>query len=210
MINKNWNSIIEVILVIVIVTIWIIWAYGVLNSWQKLAVTSENKIKAINIAREWMEASSNIRDTNWIKFPSDYLNCWATKDYNWNCIWNSTPPFILSWSYILIQSWALWYLTWLTANADTLSWSGYMQKFPVYFDAEWLISQNFNTTQICSNTKSASCKSIFTREIKIDLNVPNSKMKVNSIVKWYDWSKNDWPHIIDLESTLTNWKKNLY
>ncbi|HCW32482.1 TPA: hypothetical protein DGH83_03240 [Candidatus Peregrinibacteria bacterium] len=38
----------------------------------------ENQIMAYNIAREGVEAIRNIRDTNWLKFPGDHLNCWDT------------------------------------------------------------------------------------------------------------------------------------
>lgn len=50
--NKRGNSVIEIIVVIIIVTIGIVGAYGIINSGQKLSTTSENRIKAINIARE--------------------------------------------------------------------------------------------------------------------------------------------------------------
>ena len=50
--NTRGNSIIEVIVVIIILTIGIVGTYGILNGGQKLASTSENRIKAINIARE--------------------------------------------------------------------------------------------------------------------------------------------------------------
>ncbi len=51
-INIRGNSIIEVIVVIVILTIGIIGTYGIIDRGQKLANSSENRIKAINIARE--------------------------------------------------------------------------------------------------------------------------------------------------------------
>lgn len=50
--NKRGNSIIEVMVVIIILTIGIVGAYNILDSGQKLSSTSENRIKAINIARE--------------------------------------------------------------------------------------------------------------------------------------------------------------
>lgn len=84
--NIRGNSIIEVMVVIIILTIGITGTYNIINSGQKLSVTSENRIKAINIAREGLEAIENIRDTNWIKFSSDYTNCWNVKNYDVNCI----------------------------------------------------------------------------------------------------------------------------
>lgn len=50
--NKRGNSIIEVMVVIIILTVGIVGAYGILDGGQKLSSTSENRIKAINIARE--------------------------------------------------------------------------------------------------------------------------------------------------------------
>lgn len=50
--NQRGNSIIEVMVVIIIITTGIVGTYGILNSGQKLSTASENRIKAINIARE--------------------------------------------------------------------------------------------------------------------------------------------------------------
>gem|GEM_PF-6694048 len=50
--NKRGNSIIEIMIVILILTVGIIGTYGILNSGQRLSIASENRIKAINIARE--------------------------------------------------------------------------------------------------------------------------------------------------------------
>jgi Tfp pilus assembly protein PilV len=87
-INNRGNSIIEVMVVLLILTVGIVGTYGILDSGQKLSTTTQNRIKAINIAREGMEAVENIRDTNWLKFSSDYENCWKVKDYDSTCIGN--------------------------------------------------------------------------------------------------------------------------
>ncbi len=101
--SQRGNSIIEVMVVIIILTIGITGAYNIISSGQKLSSTAENRIKAINIAREGLEAVENIRDTNWIKFSSDYNNCWKVKDYDTTCIGNSGKEYLTG-SYILIQS----------------------------------------------------------------------------------------------------------
>ena len=54
---------------------------------------TENKIKAINIAREGIEGMTNIRDTNWLRFSSDKINCWKVKDYSSSCIGNPLAPY---------------------------------------------------------------------------------------------------------------------
>jgi prepilin-type N-terminal cleavage/methylation domain-containing protein len=51
-IKKRGNSIIEIMVVVVILSIGIMGTYNILNGGQKLSTTSENRIKAINIARE--------------------------------------------------------------------------------------------------------------------------------------------------------------
>ena len=198
MFNKKGNSIIEVVVVIVILTIWIVWTYEIVNSWQKLATTTENRIKAINIAREWLEAVTNIRDTNWIKFSSDYKNCWNVADYNDSCIW-ATNVSTLTWN-ILYQNWALWYLSWSTNNK-------------VYLDSEWMIYQTWATNitwdnKLCSNLVNKSCRTPFTREIKISTLSAGSDIEINSIVEWVDNSK-QWKHTINLKTTLKNWKIDL-
>lgn len=201
--SKKWNSIIEVVVVIVILTIWIIWTYSILNSSMILSTSTENKIKAINIAREWIEAVTNIRDTNWIKFSSDYKDCWFTKAYDINCIsWTNTT--YSSWSYTLNQSWSLWYLSWVLAPIPAY-WSWYIKDFLVYFDSNWLITQTGSYTQNCSSLTNTWCFSIFTREIKINVLDPK-QIKISSIVNWSDASSQTWSHTINLETILTNWK----
>ena len=191
LITTRGNSIIEVMVVIVLLSIGIMGTYGIVDSGQKLATTSDNRIRAINIAREWLEAVENIRDTNWIKFSSDYNNCWRTKDYNVSCIGNTVTT--LSGSNVLVQSWSLWYLS----GATTL--------FPVYLDTNGLSSSSGSNIN-CSTARTVDCKTIFERQIQITYPVDTDHMKINSIVSWRDWSKTE-KHKINLETVLTNWKK---
>jgi hypothetical protein len=44
------------------------------------------KIQAIQIAREGIEAMTNIRDTNWKMLSTDNKNCWNTLNYDTNCV----------------------------------------------------------------------------------------------------------------------------
>lgn len=197
MFNKKGNSIIEVVIVIVILTIWIVWTYEIINSGQKLATTTENRIKAVNIAREWIEAVTNIRDTNWIKFSSDYPKCWNVADYNNSCIWASSVS-TLTWG-ILYQNGALWYLTWSTNNKVYLDDKGMLYQ-------TWTINIPFDS-KLCTNLFNKSCRTPFSRDIQIFF--PNNEtMKINSIVEWIDNSK-QWKHTINLETTLKNWKIDL-
>lgn len=102
--NSRGNSIIEVIVVMLVLTTGLTGAYTILSSGKTLALTTENRIKAVNIAREGIEAVENIRNTNWIKFSSDYNACYDVDGYNPLCIGNTAPshPYsIKSGSYVL-------------------------------------------------------------------------------------------------------------
>lgn len=206
--NRRGNSIIEVMVVIIILTIGIIGTYGILNSGQKLATTSENRIKAINIAREWMEAVENIRDTNWLKFSSDYTNCWKVKDYDAGCIGTGLPQIVTA-SYILVQNGTLWTLSGSSVTAPLptgVDYKTYTDKFPIFLDSFGLTNSSGGNIK-CTSSKTSDCKTIFTREIQITYpSVDNDHMKVNSIVTWMDSSRG-LPYSINLETILTNWKK---
>lgn len=148
-----------------------------------------------------MESVENIRDTNWVKFSSDYGNCWDVKDYNANCIGNPGNRFPVG-SYILVQSGTLWTLSGTITPSGT--YGTYITQFPVFLDSNGLTTYSGSSVG-CTSSKTVDCKTIFTREIRI--NYPsNDHMEVNSIVTWKDSSGSS-PHSIDLETVLTNWKK---
>ncbi|MDD2487032.1 MAG: hypothetical protein PHS92_01560 [Candidatus Gracilibacteria bacterium] len=192
--NKG-NSIIEVVVVIVILTFGIVGTFSILNSSQILSTTTENKIKAINIARDGIESVINIRDTNWIKFSSDYSYCWFVKAYDVNCI-GSTLATLKNYptgDYAIEQIGSLLYLTGST-------------QFPVYYDANGLITQSGSFSTKCTSSLSTGCVSIFTRKIHIEVIDPLNEIKVSSIAEWRDSAKKNGPYRINLETTLTNWK----
>jgi hypothetical protein len=64
--------------------------YNIYGSSIKLSNSTENKITAISIAREGIEAITNIRDTNNLLFKADLKNCWNVLNYNANCIGDNT------------------------------------------------------------------------------------------------------------------------
>jgi len=203
--NQRGNSIIEVMVVIVILTIGIVGTYGILNSGQKISIGAENRLKAINIAREWIEAVENIRDSNWIKFSNDYDNCWKVKNYDPLCIGDTSGNRNFSTgSYLLVQSGTLWTLSGtITPNS---AYNLYKEQFPIFLDSNGFAVSSGNNTP-CTSSVTSNCKTIFTREIQIR-NPDSNHLKINSIVQWVDNSKTSKPYILNLETTLTNWKKN--
>lgn len=75
---------------ILVVSVGIMGAYQIANRGNTLATTTENRIKAINMAREGLEIVENIRDSNWIKLSSDYKSCYDVLDYDLSCIGRGT------------------------------------------------------------------------------------------------------------------------
>lgn len=196
--DKKATSIIEAVVILWIVVTWIVWMFKVYDNSQKLSSSTSNKIQAIQISREWIEAVKNIRDTNWILFSSDNKNCWNVKDYNNSCVWdNNTTYDIWSWSYKIFQnSDNRWYLSKKTTSETSFTKTDYRNEMKVWLDSNWFFTQTWAVTEI---------KPLFTREIKISY-PETSKMQVISKVQWKDLSSNR-QHKVEFKSILTNWKK---
>ncbi len=195
--NNNATSIAEAMIVMLVIIVWVTWLYNIYNKSNKLSNATKNRIEAIEIAREWIEAMKNIRDTNWIMFAWDKANCWNTYNYNSNCVWWWGTKIENNKSYIIYQNKSenfKWYL-----KKPNISWSysfknlDYRNKFRVYKE-NWFYNQTWSTN-----------KTIYTREIKIT-NLTSTWMLVNSIVKWVDNSKSG-VYTIKLQDLLTNWQK---
>lgn len=199
--SRSGTTIIESIVVMMIVVIWIIWMYSIFINSQNVATSTSNRVQAISMAREWIEALMNIRDTNWLLFAANTGNCWHTFNYDWNCILAASwTTMIQSWSYIVYQNESnnRWFLS--GATSGNYSDINYRNRFRVNIWSGWLYTQswweNFNP--------------LFTREIKIsyvDNLSPPQKMKVESIVRWTDSARNSGNYEINLDTILTNWKK---
>lgn len=199
--SKIWTSIVEAIVVTLIITVWIIWVFNIYTNAQKLSITSKNRLTASLIARDWIEALTNIRDTNWKIFSANNTNCWNVKDYNANCI--TDPNLIIQpWSYKIYKSNNnRWYLYSVSASETRDFDVNYRNDYKVMLDSNWLYTQSWWTQELIPT---------FTRELKIsyDSTTPaNQKMKINSIVKWVDNSLKT-PHKVEFETVLSNWKKN--
>lgn len=207
--NTRATSIVESMVVMLIIVTGITGMYSIFTQSQRLSNTTGHRIEAIQIAREWIEAFTNIRNTNWILFAADYKNCWNTLNYNNTCIWddtNSQNTDITSTDRYVVypdESTNRWMLESRTGTdySDTL----YRDNFRVNKDSNGLYTQSGWTL---SNP-------IFTREIQIEyiedtnwvwwITSDDEKMKITSTVQWLDNAKAT-PHSIELEMILTNWK----
>ena len=206
---KKATSIAETIVIMFIITTWLIWMYKIFWESKKLLVVTKNRIEAIQIAREWIEAMINIRNTNWLLYSADSKNCWNTLNYANNCIGNtrystqSNSTDIAIWSYIIYKMvnnrWVI-----MSRNSGSYNSSVYRDDFEVSRDSDLFYTQ----------TWWISFKPLFTREIKVNyldtdandlVNSNDEKMRVVSIVRWKDNSSSK-PYKVELETILSNWK----
>ena len=193
--NKKATSIVEAMVVMMIITSWIVWMYKIHDESLNLSVSINNKIHAIQMAKQWIEAATNIRDTNWLIFPSDYVNCWNTLNYDPGCIWNSSPDDIGDGSYKIYQTlnnrWEIVEIieAW---GYETLA---YRNAYKVGLK-DWIYTQSGITDSITP---------LFTREIKFNYIDPD-RITITSLVQRADSSSTK-PHKVELVQILTNWKK---
>lgn len=203
-----------------ILSVGIMGAYQVATQGNNLERMTENRTKAIAFAREGLEATENIRDTNWLKFSTNYANCFDVLNYDINCT-NPTALVVRinDGSYVVTQDSSLiWRLnpvagvpiseTSIGADRET-----YMNRFPLLLDADGKSTQTGATNlPKCRNDLQINCNTNFTREIRITrpgtLGVLNP-IQVKSIVTWMD-GKQPKPYVIEMEYTLQNWKNTFY
>lgn len=198
--RKDASTLIEAMVVLVIVTIGVTGTYQVLEGGNRLAETTEARIQAINLAREGIEAVENIRNTNWVKFSSDYENCFDVLNYDGTCVGNaSTAKMSDGVPRILVNQDGMWYL-----SGSSTTWSG------VTIASNGVSVQGAGSTLAYCNSKAPrNCRTPFFRTVTIT-NVGASgskKFQVTSTVSWRDDSKNT-PYRIQLTHILTNWKPN--
>lgn len=197
--GKKWSSLIEIMAMMAILWLAVTAMFSTIVSGIYLATDSESRIKAVNLAREWVEWVTNLRNTNWLRFSSDQINCWRVLWYQSGCIWDSTFANANSFwtgasttSYILENKNGAWYLTGTTSG----SW--------LWIDNDWYYYASGTTWgDLCTFDLTTNCRSLFTREIRIQQD-PSSTGTINitTVVDWFDRR----PQNVTIYSTLTNWK----
>ena len=194
------------VIMLIIVT-GVVGMYNIYNESVRLSDLTAQRLQAIQIAREWIEALENIRNTNWILYASDYQDCWNTLNYQSGCIpdINLTTTDIVAGSYLLYQNAdSRWQLDRVDPAASDFS-PEYREDFEVFRDDNGFYTQDGSSNTLVTKTPLTP---IFTREIQIrypsDSN--DSSMNVASIVKWDGRADN--VHTVELNLNLTNWKND--
>ncbi len=196
--GKKWSSFIEIMAMMAILSVSIAAMFSTVTSWIYFSKDSENRIKAINLAREWIEWITNLRNTNWIRFSSDQVNCWRILNYDAYCIgsishstWSSIWTGVVVKSYVLENKNGAWYLTGTTSG----TW--------LWIDSNWFYYASGTTPSDirCSLSITKNCRSTFTREIRA-IEANSWILNVTSLVDWNEhWAEN-----VTLTTTLTNWR----
>ena len=83
--NKKGETILEVLVALVVITIGAATATSLIVSSLKANLFNKDSLVALNLAQEGIEYMRNLRDTNWIKFSADTQGCWNTKPDVDNC-----------------------------------------------------------------------------------------------------------------------------
>ncbi len=217
--NFHATSIIEAMIVLVVVVTWIVGVYGLMDSSQKLSRATANRIEAIQIARDGLEAMTNIRDTNWLLFAADTKNCWNVLNYNINCVGDTTATYDMNIGanqgirlsknasnqfFIDIQSYGG------TAIND-LSNSTYISRFRVKRED----TPSGSWSGFYTQSGGTDIVPLYTREIQIEyfdsngngtINSNDEKIKVTAIVQWSDGASVPSKRL-QMSTILTNWKK---
>ena len=204
-ISKKATSIAEAIIVTLIIAMWLTWVYKIFIQSIKLTDNIENKIQAIQIAREWIEAATNIRNTNWILFPWYTENCWTTVNYDSTCL--TTWPSLVDSSTKIYKDSDFRWKTLSSSLTTDYSDVNYRDFFKVWLASNWTYTQSGSEIVTELNT-------FFTREIKTesiesitwDVSTLFDWLKVTSIVQRKDPSSEE-IRKLEIESILTNYKK---
>jgi hypothetical protein len=74
--HRKGETILETLIAMGVLVIGIMMASSIMGSSIRNINSSKNRVIAVNIAKEGLEAIRNIRDTNWLKFNSKKRECW--------------------------------------------------------------------------------------------------------------------------------------
>ncbi|MBN2096154.1 hypothetical protein JW752_02010 [Candidatus Peregrinibacteria bacterium] len=74
--NRGGESILEAIIAMTILSFGVMFSSAIIGSSLGNVHIAKNRVVAVNIAREGIEAVRNIRDTNWLRFATNRRQCW--------------------------------------------------------------------------------------------------------------------------------------
>lgn len=96
--SKRGFTVLELMVGIIIFTLWFLGAYLLINSANDLSIRSKDEIISANIMREQIELLKNLRDTNWIQFRS-----WNSIELAKN-FYTETDTLFQTWAYYTVEN----------------------------------------------------------------------------------------------------------
>lgn len=201
-------TLVELMMMLLVVSMALTTMFYTLTQTMSFARDTEARVKAVSLAREWVEAMINIRNTNWLRFSSDRKNCWNVLSYNASCIGGTAVPKIEQKSYHLTEKNGLWNLAPKETWTDTYFSNFSTNPYNINIDANgWYEWEEVNPpTNLCANISNAlhkNCRTIFSRVVSVT-EATDMKISGKVFVYWY----NNGPRQVSLPFTLTNWKSH--
>ena len=114
----------EILIIIVVVSIWLLSVVVVLTDGMKYVQKTRQRVIALNLAREWMEAIYQIRDTNRTRWAWVKDACWLKINPLVDDVWNETCTDDLRFttgSYVL-QRLTTWWQGYFALTGPFLPW----------------------------------------------------------------------------------------
>ena len=147
--HKYWFTIIEVLVALVSTGIWVLAIMGAIQTATRTMTMTRSQVVAINLAREWIEAVFNKRDTNRQLFPSKKDQCRlanSTSSTGTNCendarFWSRVWPDW--WEFSTLSSSPI--LRGMSSQDNTqLNWPFKFHPIASADAIEWFFNNNFN------------------------------------------------------------------
>lgn len=202
--NKNWFSIIEILVWIFIFTLWITWVYAIISSTLRINDYNENYIIASNLAREQLELVRNIRDSNYSKLKPYNLKNPAWTTYNVEDRFEYNKNYKIENDYSTTSTFPIK----VEEIVDFWEWvseiKGKMLAYRLCLDSENRYTYDCITTW---NKETIFYRYIGIDEVKYDNawveEIIDDSFLINSKVVWYK----KWYHEFEVKSIITDWKR---
>ncbi len=161
--TKKWFTIIEIIVIVLLISVWLLTVIKTLQSSNIYLQKSREKVIAINLAREWLEQMINIRDTNRQRWAWDkertrlktdpFLDMWA--------VWPENDPRFWLWNYIIRDKIISWQQYFFAINA----WSDFNINNGITPSA-FSLCESWSIRKACPGQRPTSNEWFFFRRIQ--------------------------------------------
>lgn len=192
--NQKWFSIVEVLIGILIFSLWLVSIYMLILSSMKMNEYSKNSIIASNLAREGIENIRNVRDNN-------YNNL-----YKWNQMpWEALGVEISTGVYFTLETDLSTDEIKMKKIDNFWEWKNYlkdrMKSYQLYLTPE----KTYTYASGSSNSPTYFYRYVYFDDVKSNTGMlVKDALKLKSKVIWY---KNGY-HEIELDTVLTHFQRD--